>query len=216
MDKKEMGFFEKRDYENRFTSFEGFNYQSESVLSDSDLNKLDVLKSFLFFDTIKMRHKDCWDVVIEKMENGVAGRFNPFEQQIIFDDKVLKDGFDALRSCYIHELTHKIVGKGHGTNFFILCCVISCRYYKRRACDLVLSMQLYDCQDVRVYDGSTYTTLSDYADDNAINICARIRDYLNLDFQDFIREIEFLASSRYTIEEIADYLKERDNLLIYV
>ena len=204
--------FDKRDYANRHKSFDGFEYQSKFAFSDSDLNQIEVLKTPCFFDTIKLK-RDLWDLVIEDIDGGdTAGLYNHYEQQIILDCRLLKQGFYCLRDCYIHELTHKHVGLGHGTNFFILCCVISCRYYKRRACDLVPLIRLYECQDVQIYNRLTYTALKDYAQD----LCAQIRDCSELDFYDFIVEIEFLASSRYTIEEIADYLQERDNILIYV
>lgn len=216
MDNKKIRYFDKRDYANRHKSFDGFEYQSKFAFSDSDLNQVEVLKTSFFFDTIKAK-SDMWDLVIEDIDGGdAAGLYNPYEQQIILDCRLLKQGFYCLRDCYIHELTHKHIGLGHGTNFFIMCCVISCRYYKRKAGDLVPLMRLYECQDVRVYDGLTYTPLGHYAQNNALEICAKIGDCSELDFYDFIVEIEFLASSRYTIEAIADYLEERENLLIYV
>src|ERR1035437_6437616 len=119
--------FSLREYENKYSSFEGFKYQSKSVLTDNDLTLLDVLKSQKFFDKINLK-SDRWDLIIEDIGGETAGRFNPFENQIILDCHLLKMGFDWLRDCYIHELTHKVVGLGHGTAFFLMCCVISCRY----------------------------------------------------------------------------------------
>lgn len=203
--------FSLREYENKYSSFEGFQYQSKSVLTDNDLTLLDVLKSQRFFDKINLK-SDKLDLIIEDMGGDTAGRFNPFENQIILDCRLLKMGFYFLRDCYIHELTHKIIGLGHGTDFFLMCCVISCRYYQREAWDLVSKMALYDCQDVRVYNGKTYTPLKLLGH----SLSGKIGDFPELDFQDFINEIDYLASTRYTIEEIADYLKERDNILIYV
>lgn len=198
--------FHKRDYENRYTSFDGYKYQSENAFSDSDLNVLDVLRSDKLLKRLNMKTADSWQIVIEDMGGAVAARFNPFEEQILLDTQVLKSGLIRLRNHYLHELTHKIVGPGHGTNFFLIMAILYCRYYAESDTEQIIGwMSFYDLQDVRFFDGSKY-----YDVEEIFDLSDSICDYQHLDFSQFIKEIEYWASSKWSIEVIEHYLKGKE------
>ena len=206
---KKKDLFDRRDYANVYHSFEGFRYLSEEPFSEQQKTLCDVLRSKDLSEALKTK-PDRFEIVLERIGGNIIGFCNEDEKQIYLDYRLFNRGLGWVRDCYLHELAHTIAGGGHGTTFFIICCVLKSRYYKKPASEILAFSYVYDCQDMIFFDGSMYYEMGELFD----NI-EPIRDIEKIDFSGLVRVIDDWSKSGLSIEIIAQEVKKKDNIILY-
>lgn len=206
---KKKYLFDRRDYANVYHSFDGFKYLSEKPFSEQQKTLCDVLRSKDLSEALKTK-PDNFEIVLEKIGGNIVGFCNKDEKQIYLDYSLFHGDLDCVRDYYLHELAHTIACYGHGTIFFIICCVLKSRYYKKPASEILAFSRVYDCQNMIFFDGSMYYEMGELFDKREL-----IRNIEKIDFSWLERVIDDWSKSGLSVEVIAHEVKKKSNIILY-
>jgi len=198
---------------NKYTSFEGFEYESESYeFSETDKTCLDVLRSEQTFERMRM-NIDFQRIRIEQMTGrdiNTLGICNG-SGKITLSKDVVSD-FDYLRFVYIHELTHMYF-MNHSARFGVLNLVLLARHLKVTASEAFKNenLNLYSFQDAVIKDsGGRYMTVLD----SGASLGQTCRDS-GLNFVEIISLANAMTKSIHSVERIADFLRHEIQPILY-
>lgn len=191
-----------------YETLEGHRYFCRYPFTEAQKNRLEVLRSDMLRDKIKLDGDD-WEILIEEHEDeAIVGTCHHDDEYIQIHPRALADR-DYARYVYFHELAHKLLGPGwgHGVEFFTLLCVMLCRSRGVRAWQVAGTQNLYNLQDIPVdHDGATVADLFEL-----YYLVGAVAD--SFDYHALFDFIDCFAESICTLEEIADMLKNWDHPL---